>query len=232
MVAGCACAVPAPVSPVTPAPHDLPDTRTWTFFSEKKLRSHLFYSVPGVADSLHVADDPACCPMVSPSGQWAACTVFNSKAIESELVLLTRQSDQWRPLPGYTVISYQWAPDGLSLAGYGKRRTAASVCFFAVQPQLRTAWFADSILVPEDYDFAWDSTSSRVAICRPGRGAHDPPLIRLLSLANHKTSTLATLRTGAPANPRWLPDGTLLVSRRLGPAGDSAVDLRFPAPGR
>ena len=222
----------APIDPATSAPRELPDARTWTFFSEKKLRSHLFYSVPGVADSIRVSDDPACCPMISPSGRWAACMVFNSKAIESELVLISRQSEQWMPFPGYTAISYQWSPDGLSLAGYGKRRTAASVCFFAVQPQSRTAWFADSILVPEDYEFAWDSTSSRVAICRPGRGTKDPPLVRLLSLADRKTSTLSTLQSGESTNPRWLPDGTLLVSRKLGSSGDSAVDLRFPTPGR
>src|SRR5207249_2571904 len=135
---------------------DLPDARTWRFFSEKKLRSRLFFSVPGVSDSIRISDDPACCPVVSPNGRWVACTNFNSKAVESELLILSRQSDQWRPFPGYTVISYQWSPDGLSLAGYGKRRTAASVCFIAVQPRARLAWFPDSVSMPEDYEFAWD----------------------------------------------------------------------------
>jgi hypothetical protein len=232
VIVACVRISPASADSALPKPRGLPDARTWSFFSEKKVRSHLFYSVPGVADSIRVSDDPACCPIVSPSGRWVACSVFNSKAIESELVILSLQPDQWRPFPGYTVIGYQWSPDGLSLAGYGKRRAAGSVCFFVVQPLLRMAWFADSILVPEDYDFAWDSTSSRVAICRPGRDAHYPPLVQVLSLTDRKTNTLATVRSGVPTNPQWLPDGTLIVSRKLGAAGDTAAALRFPPRGR
>jgi hypothetical protein len=221
-----------PLSAATPITRELPDTRTWQFFGEKKLRSRLFFSVPGVSDSNLVSDDPACCPIVSPSGRWVACTNFNRKAIESELLILSRQAEQWRPLPGYTMISYQWSPDGLSLAGYGKRRTAASVCFFAVQPATKSAWFPDSLSVPEDYEFAWDSTSSRVAICRPGSDSRNPARVLILTLPSRKVGTVATLNDGEPTNPRWLPDGSLLVAKQRGGASDSSTDLRFTLPGR
>lgn len=220
------------LSAATSGTRDLPDARTWRFFSEKKLRSRLYYAVPGVADSIRVSDDPACCPVVSPNGRWVACTNFNRKAIESELLVLSRQSEQWRPLPGYTVISYQWSPDGLSLAGYGKRRTASSVCFFAVQPVTKAAWFADSISIAEDYEFAWDSTSSRVAICRPGSGRRNLPRVLILTLPSRKVGTIAALSNGEPSNPRWLPDGALVVTKKLGSATDSSNDMRFPSPGR
>ena len=52
----------------------------------------------------------------------------------------SREMDRWRPLAGYTAITYRWSPDGHMLAGYGKRRTASSVCFFAVDPLTRSAW--------------------------------------------------------------------------------------------
>jgi hypothetical protein len=219
-------------SAATSGGRDLPDARTWSFFSEKKLKSRLFFSAPGVADSIQVSDDPACCPNVSPNGSWVACTSFNKKAIESELLILSRKLDQWRPFPGYTVISYQWSPDGLSLAGYGKRRTAASVCFFAVQPLAKTAWFPDSIAIPEDYEFAWDSTSSRVAICRPGNGSQNLPRVLILTVPNRKVSAIATLSHGEPTNPRWLSDGALIVTKKLSAVSDSSNDMRFPSPGR
>jgi len=219
-------------SPVTSGTRDLPDAHTWHFFSEKKLRSRLYYSVPGVSDSVRVSEDPACCPVVSPNGSWVACTNFNKKAIESELLILSRQSEQWRPFPGYTVISYQWSPDGSRLAGYGKRRTAAGVCFFAIQPLTRAAWFADSISIPEDYEFAWDSTSSHVAICRPGNGSRSLPRVLILTLPSRKVGTIATLSEGEPTNPRWLPNGALVVAKKLGGASDSSSDMHFPSAGR
>jgi hypothetical protein len=215
-----------------PATSELPDARTWHFFSEKKVRARLYYAIPYVGDSIRVSDDPACCPVVSPNGRWVGCTNFNPKAIESELVILSRKPDQWRPIPGYTVISYEWSPNGMNIAGYAKRRTAATVCFFAVQPQSRSAWFVDSLSVPEDYDFAWDSTSNHVAICRPGSGAKDPPRVLVLYLPGRKVQTLASLTSGEPSNPRWLPDSTLMVTKKSSATGDSMADLRFPSPRR
>lgn len=212
--------------------NDLPDAHTWRFFSESKIRARLFYSIPGVADSILVSNDPACCPVVSPNGRWVACTAFNSKAIETELLLLSRQSERWGPFPGYSVIAYDWSPDGMSLAGYGKRRTAGSVCFFAVQPLSKTAWFPDSILKPEDYDFAWDSTSTRVAICRPSSADQAPSEVLVYSLPDHKMTTLATLDDGLPTNPRWLPNGALVVTKEVGAGKDSLVTLRFTMPVR
>lgn len=208
----------------------VPDFRTWQFFSEKKLKPHLYAAAPGAFDSLLVSDDPACCQAVSPSGRWMACMVWNRSAIESELMILSREMDRWWPLRGYTAISYRWSPDGLFLVGYGKRRTASSVCFFAVDPKTRSAWFPDSISTPDDYDFAWDSTSRRVAICRPGTGS-DPPRVVVCSLRDHKVTTLANVLDGNPTNPRWLADGTLLVTKDLAPS-DSTAELRFPLPER
>lgn len=214
------------------ARRELPDARTWRFFSEKKIRSRLFIVLPGATDSISVSDQPACCQEVSPNGRWVACTVFNPKAIENELLVVSRQLDRWWPLPGYTAISYTWSPDGRSLAGVGKRRAATSVCFFAVDPIAQSAWVADSMLTPEDYEFAWDSTSHRVAICRPGSGAKDPPRVLLYSVLDRKMSTLATLAEGVPSAPYWLPNGTLVVRRESSAPGDSAIDLRFPLPAR
>ncbi len=230
-IAACACVVPGRASPTAPAPQELPDARTWHFFSEKKVRARLYYAIPGVADSIKVSEDPACCPQVSPNGEWVACTNFNPQAIESELLILSRRSEKWRPIPGYTVISYQWSPDGRCLAGYAKRRTASSVCFFAAEPKANAAWFADSILVLEDYDFAWDSTSGRVAICRP-RSGHESPRVLVLDIADRKVHAIASLPTGDPANPRWLGDGGLNVTKRSHATGDSLSDLRFPMPRR
>ena len=229
-IAACGCVAPGRTGLATSAQQQLPDARTWHFFSEKKVRAHLFYGIPGVADSIKVSEDPACCPEVSPSGRWVACSAFNPRAKESELLILSLRSDQWRPIPGYTVISYQWSPDGLSLAGYGKRRTAASVCFFAVQPQSRAAWFADSLLVPEDYDFAWDSTSSRVAICRPRSGQAAPEVL-VLNLDDRRVQTIKSFTSGGPSNPRWLPDGALTVTKSTA-TGDSLGDVRLPVPRR
>jgi len=212
--------------------HDLPDTHTWRFFSEKRLQARMFYSIPGVADSILVSDEPACCPLISPNGRWVACTVFNRRAIESELLILSRQSDKWRPIPGYTVIACDWSPDGMSLAGFGKRRTAASVCFFAVQPRTGSAWFADSISVPEDYDFAWDSTSSRVAICRPSDGNRTPARVLVYSFPDRKMTTLTEIGDGMPTDPRWLPDGALSITKKVMAAKDSLVSLRFSLPVR
>jgi hypothetical protein len=229
-----ACALIALLSlgAATSTTRELPDARTWHFFSEKRIRARLYYAVPGVADSIRVSDDPACCPMVSPNGRWVACTNFNSKAIESELLIISRQSDQWRPIPGYTVIGYQWSPDGMSIAGYGKRRTAGTVCFFAVQPLSRSAWFADSLSSPEDYEFAWDSTSTRVAICRPGSGGRDPSRVLLLNFNDRKVKTISSLTSGEPAGPRWLPDSTLVVTKKSSTSGDSLTDLHFSLPRR
>jgi Tol biopolymer transport system component len=210
----------------------LPDARTWQFFSEKKIRSRLFFVVPGSSDSILVSDEPACCQEVSPNGRWVACTNFNRKAVENELLLLSRELDRWRPLPGYTAITYEWSPDGLRLAGYGKRRTASSVCFFAVDPIARSAWITDSMTTLKDYEFAWDSTSHRVAICRPGSGKEEPSRVLLLSMPDRKTSTVATLRDGTPSSPRWLPDGVLVVTKEPTASGGSSVDLRFPLPER
>jgi hypothetical protein len=223
-------AAQAIISCASPSGTELPDTRTWRFFSEKKVRARLYYAIPSVADSVRVSDDPACCPLVSPNGLWVGCTNFNPKAIESELLILSRKPDQWRPIPGYTVISYQWSPDGVSLAGYAKRRTASTVCFFAVQPQSRAAWFVDSLSVPEDYEFAWDSTSSRVAICRPASGSKTPPRVLVLTVADRKVRLVASLTAGEPTNPRWLADSTLVVTKRSSANGDSVADLRFPSP--
>jgi len=211
-----------------PAKRELPDARTWQFFSEKKIRSRLFFVAPGASDSVFVSADPACCPEIAPNGRWVACTSFNREAIENELLLLSREMDRWRPLAGYTAITYRWSPDGQMLAGYGKRRTASSVCFFAVDPLTRSAWIADSIAMPDDYDFAWDSTSHRVAICRPGSGTGDPPRVLLFSVPDRRISTVATLTDGTPSSPRWLRMGVLVVTKELGADGDSSVDLRFP----
>jgi hypothetical protein len=211
---------------------ELPDARSWQFFSEKKVRSRLFFRVPGAPDSIFVSDEPACCQEVAPNGRWVACTNFNRMAVENELLLLSRDLDRWRPLPGYTAISYIWSPDGLTLAGYGKRRTASSVCFFTVDPAVRSVSLVDSILTPEDYEFAWDSTSRRVAICRPSSGANDPARVLLYSLPDRKMSTLATVSDGMPSNPRWLPEGVLVVTKETAASHDSPVDLRFPLPER
>ena len=121
-------------SPKSSAPADI---RTWRVSSEKKLKPHLFVTVPGASDSIRVSDAPACCQVVSPSGLWMACTVFNRSAIESELMILSPEMDRWWPLRGYTAISYSWSPDGALLVGYGKRRTAASVVH--TTPELRAS---------------------------------------------------------------------------------------------
>ena len=183
---------------------------------------------PGASDSIFVSDEPACCPEVAPSGRWVACTNFNRKAIENELLVLSRELDLWRPLPGYTAIAYSWSPDGLTLAGYGKRRTASSVCFFTVDPIARSASIADSMLTPQDYEFAWDSTSRRIAICRPGAGTKDPACVLLYSVPDRKMSIVAKLSDGTPSNPRWLPEGILVVTKELASSSDSSIDLRFP----
>jgi len=210
---------------------ELPDARTWRFFSEKKLKPHLFFAASGVSDSIRVSDDPACCPVIAPSGQWVACTVWNGKAIESELMVLSRQLDRWWPIRGYSAISYRWSPDGQWLVGYGKRRTAASVCFFAVNPAKQSAWFPDSLSMPEDYDFAWDSLSHRVAICRPGSGRQNPSKVLVYSIADRKMTKLATIPDGVAKDPRWLPDGALVVTKQT-TSGGSSADLRFPLPER
>src|SRR5437867_2774124 len=57
--------------------NELPDARTWRFFSEKKLKPRLFFAVPGAADSIRVSDDPACCPVIAPNGRWVACVNWN-----------------------------------------------------------------------------------------------------------------------------------------------------------
>lgn len=207
---------------------ELPDARTWQFFSEKKIRSRLFFTVPGASDSIFVSEEPACCEEVAPSGRWVAATSFNRTAIENELLLLARDLDRWRPLPGYTAIAYTWSPDGLMLAGYGKRRTASSVCFFTVDPIARTATVVDSMLMPEDYEFAWDSTSHRVAICRPAGGVKDPARVLLYSIPNRKMSKVVTLNDGTPSSPRWLPGGVLVVTKELAGAHESSTELRFP----
>lgn len=212
----------------SPAKRELPDVRTWRFFSEKKIRSRLFFVAPGASDSVYVSEEPACCPEVAPSGRWVACTNFNSKAIENELLILWRDLDRWRPLPGYTAIAYSWSPDGLTLAGYGKRRTASSICFFTIDPIARLASIADSISAPRDYEFAWDSTSHRIAICRPGAGAKDPARVLLYSVPDHKMSTVAKLYDGTPSSPRWLPEGSLVVTKEMASSSDSSIDLRFP----
>jgi len=209
---------------------ELPDARTWQFFSERKVRARLFFVVPGTPDSIFVSDEPACCQEVAPNGQWVASTSFNHKAVENELLLLSRELERWRPLPGYTAISYSWSRDGQTLAGYGKRRTANSVCFFIVDPIGRSASIVDSLLTPEDYEFAWDSTSHRVAICRPGGGAKDPPRVLLYSVPDRKMSTVAELIDGTPSSPRWLPEGVLVVTKEM--AASQATDLRFPLPER
>jgi hypothetical protein len=207
------------------------DIRTWRVSSEKKLKPHLFVTVPGASDSIRVSDDPACCQVVSPSGLWMACTVFNRSAIESELMILSPEMDRWWPLRGYTAISYSWSPDGALLVGYGKRRTAASVCFFAVDPKTRTAWFPDSISIPEDYDFAWDSTSHRVAICRPANGTDEPSRVLLCSLTDHKVMSLAAIQDGKATDPRWLNGGMLVVTKEFA-SSDSTALLRFHLPDR
>jgi hypothetical protein len=214
------------------AKRELPDARTWQFFGEKKVRSRLVFVVPGGSDSIFVSDEPACCQEVAPNGDWVACTNFNRKAVENELLLLSRELDRWRPLPGYTAVSYSWSPDGLTLAGYGKRRTASSVCFFTVNPIARSASLVDSMLTPEDYEFAWDSTSHRVAICRPGSGTMDPARVLVYSVPDHKMITVAKLSDGKPSNPRWLPEGVLVVTKETGASHNPPVDLRFALPER
>ena len=216
----------------TSAKRELPDARTWQFVSEKKIRSRLYFTVPGASDSIFVADEPACCQEVAPNGRWVAATAFNRKAVENELLLLSRDLDRWRPLPGFTAIAYAWSPDGLALAGYGKRRTASSVCFFTVNPVARTVSLVDSMLTPEDYEFAWESTSRRIAICRPASDARDPARVLLYSLPDRKLSKLATLSDGTPSSPRWLPDGTLVVTKEKAGDSTSIVELRFPMPER
>jgi hypothetical protein len=211
---------------------ELPDARTWRFISEKKVRSRLFIIAPGVSDSLLVSNDPACCPEVASNGRWVACTNFNRRAVENELMILSRKLDRWRPLPGYTAIAYSWSPNGAILAGYGKRRTASSVCFFTVDPTARSAWIADSMMTPEDYEFAWDSTSNRVAICRAGSGTKDPPRVLLYSVPDHKMSIVAKLIDGTPSSPRWLSEGILVVTKEAAASTDSSIDLRFLLPKR
>lgn len=211
-----------------PDVRELPDARTWRFFSEKKIRSRLFFTVPGAADSIFVSQDPACCEEVAPSGRWVAVMSFNRRVIENELLILSRDLARWCPLPGYTAIAYSWSPNGLVLAGYGKRRTASSVCFFAVDPVTRSASLVDSMLTPEDYEFAWDSTSHRVAICRPSGGPKDPARVLLYSTADRKTSTLATLSNGTLSNPRWIAGGVLIVNKESAGAQASSAELRFP----
>lgn len=212
----------------SPAKRELPDARAWRFSSEKKIRSRLFFVAPGAPDTIFVSDEPACCPEVAPSGRWVACTNFNRKAIENELLVLSRELDRWRPLPGYTAIAYNWSPDGLTLAGYGKRRTASSVCFFMVDPIVRSAWFADSMSTPQDYEFAWDSSSHRVAICRPGSATKDPARVLLYSIPDRRMSVVAKLTDGTPSSPRWLPEGILVVTKELAASSDSSTELRFP----
>jgi hypothetical protein len=207
----------------------LPDATRWRFFSEKKLKSHLFFAA-GDSDSIRVSDDPACCPVVAPNGQWVATTVWNRQAIESELMILSRGMERWWPIRGYTLISCRWSPDGSRLVGYGKRRTAASVCFFAVDPIKRSAWFPDSIADTEDYDYAWDSTSTRVAICRPGSSSRNPAKVLVFSFQDRKMIKLATVVDGTPRDPRWLP-GALVVSKQTA-SSDSSAELRFPLPER
>jgi hypothetical protein len=216
----------------TSGTRQLPDARTWRFINEKKIRSRLLIAAPGASDSIVISDDPTCCPEVAPNGRWVACTNFNRKAIENELLVLSLELDRWRPLPGYTAIAYSWSPDGVTLAGYGKRRTASSVCFFVVDPIARSAWIADSLLTPEDYEFAWDSTSHRVAICRPGSGTKDPSRVLLYAVPERKMSIVAKLSDGTPSNPRWLPEGILVVTKELAASSDSSTDLRFPMPKR
>jgi len=212
---------------------DLPDARTWQFFSEKKIRSRLFFVAPGASDSIYVSDEPSCCEEVAPNGRWVACTSFNRKAVENELLFISRDLDRWRPLPGYTAISYSWSPDGLTLAGYGKRRTASSVCFFLVDPIARSAAVVDSMMMPEDYEFAWDSTSHRVAICRPGSGPKDPARVLLYSTPDRKMSTVAKLSDGTtPSSPRWLAGGVLIVTKEVPGTHESSVDLKFTLPER
>lgn len=211
-----------------PGKRELPDARTWRFFSEKKVRSRLYFTVPGIPDSIFVSEEPACCEEVSPCGRWVAVTSFNRTAIENELLLLDRDLGRWRPLPGYTAITYTWSPSGMMLAGYGKRRTASSVCFFTVDPIARTTAVVDSMLMPEDYEFAWDSTSRRVAICRPAGGANDSARVLLYSISDQKLSTVATLSDGNPSSPRWLPGGVLTVTSEPTGANGSSTELRFP----
>lgn len=215
-----------------PARRELPDARTWTFFSERKVRSRLFIVPPGEPDSILVSDEPACCPEVAGNGRWAACTNFNRMAIENELLILSRNLDRWRPLPGYTAIAYAWSPDGLSLAGYGKRRVAQSVCFFLVDPVARSASIVDSLLVLEDYEFAWDSTSRRLAICRPGSGLKDPARLLLYSIAERKLGVVTSVAGGTLSRPAWHRGDTLVVTAELGAAPDSSVELRFSLPSR
>lgn len=211
-----------------PGGRELPDARTWQFFSERKIRSRLFFTVPGTPDSIFVSEEPACCEDVAPSGRWVAVTSFNRTAVENELLLLARDLGRWRPLPGYTAIAYTWSPDGLKLAGYGKRRTASSVCFFTLDPITQTVAVVDSMLMPEDYEFAWDSTSHRVAICRPASGGKDAARVLLYSMSDRKLSTVATLNDGNPSSPRWLPGGVLVVRREPTGANGSSTELRFP----
>ena len=161
-----------------------------------------------------------------------ACTNFNPKALENELLVLSRELDHWRPLPGNTAIEYNWSPDGLTLAGYGKRRAASSVCFFVVDPVAQSASIVDSIATPDDYEFAWDSTSHRVAICRPGKGAEAPARVLLYSVTARKLSTVVQLNDGAPSDPRWLRNGVLIVTKELAAPRDSSVELHFSLPER
>ena len=88
------------------------------------------------------------------------------------------------------------------------------------------------MLTPEDYEFAWDLTSDRVAICRPGTGAKDPPRLLLCSVPDRKMSTVAALTDGTPTGPRWLPGGILIVTKESTASGDSSIDLHFPLPRR
>jgi len=64
------------------------------------------------------------------------------------------------------------------------------------------------------------------------RGANDPARVLLYSLPDRKMSTLATVSDGMPSNPRWLPEGVLVVTKETAASHDSPVDLRFPLPER
>lgn len=89
-------------------------------------------------------------------------------------------------------------------------------------------WFPDSIATPEDYAFAWDSTSTQVAICRPGV-AQKGSRVLVLKLQDRSLRILATVKSAQLSKPHWLLDGTLIVTKESQDGGGPAADLRFPA---
>ena len=221
----------------------LPDTRTWNFATvlladghSEYQREHLFIKAPGILDSLPLSNGPSFFPLASPDGRWLAYVAFNDSSRAGEVTTISRQQVRFRAMPGFTAAcgDYKWSPDGQYLAGSVRRWTDTTQYFFVVRPESSQWWFADSLGYVGNYEFAWDPSSQRVAICR--MFAHedgetdfaDGGELVVYDVRSRRTHMLASFADACLTAPSWGVGDSLRVRRA--PLADQGreVELSFP----